>query len=76
MEDAAPMSLILRGKEFIATEALGARDLAGLSALAARRPLILNGVLLSAEELAELAAEARRTERAVWVGEPRPTEHP
>jgi hypothetical protein len=42
--------------------------LAGLSALALRRPVLVNGVRLSAQDLAELAEEARRTERAVWVG--------
>ena len=62
------MSLILRGKEFIAAGPLGVSALAGLSALAARRPVLVNGVRLSAQELAELAEEARRTERAVWVG--------
>jgi hypothetical protein len=30
--------------------------------------VLLNGVRLNAQELAELAEEARRTERAVWVG--------
>lgn len=62
------MSLILSGKEFISADPLGASVLAGLSALASRRPVLLNGVRLSAQELAELAEEARRTERAVWVG--------
>ena len=59
------MSLILSGKEFISADPLGAGVLAGLSVLASRRPVLLNGVRLSAQELAE---EARRTERAVWVG--------
>jgi hypothetical protein len=62
------VSLILRGKEFIAAGPLGVSALSGLSALAARRPVLVNGVRLSARELAELAEEARRTERAVWVG--------
>jgi hypothetical protein len=65
------MSLILSGKEFISADPLGASVLAGLSALASRRPVLVNGVRLSAQELAELAEEARRTERAVWVGAPR-----
>ena len=65
------MSLILSGKEFISADPLGAGVLAGLSKLASRRPVLLNGVRLSAQELAELAEEARRTERAVWVGAPR-----
>ena len=62
------MSLILSGKEFISADPLGASVLAKLSALASHRTLLLNGVRLSAQELAELAEEARRTERAVWVG--------
>lgn len=62
------MSLILSGKEFISADPLGASVLAGLSRLATRNPVLVNGVRLSAQELAELAEEARRTERAVWVG--------
>ena len=62
------MSLILSGKEFISSDPLGAGVLSGLSALAERRPVLVNGVRLSAQDLAELAEEARRTERAVWVG--------
>jgi hypothetical protein len=65
------VSLILSGKEFISADPLGASILTGLSKLATRRPVLLNGVRLSAQELAELAEEARRTERAVWVGAPR-----
>ena len=62
------MSLILSGKEFISADPLGASVLAGLSRLASRSPVLVNGVRLSARELAELAEEARRTDRAVWVG--------
>ena len=62
------MSLILSGKEFIAAAPLGAGVLASLASLASRRPVLVNGVRLSAEDLAELAEEARRTDRAVWVG--------
>ena len=62
------MSLILSGKEFISADPLGASVLAGLSRLASRNPVLVNGVRLSAQELAELAEEARRTDRAVWVG--------
>ena len=64
------MSLILSGKEFISADPLGANALAGLSRLASRRPVLVNGVRLNAQELAELAEEARRAERAVWVGAP------
>ncbi|HEX8502323.1 MAG TPA: hypothetical protein VF659_17200 [Pyrinomonadaceae bacterium] len=62
------MSLTLSGKEFIAAAPLGAGVLSGLSALAQRRPVLVNGLRLTAQDLAELAEEARRTERAVWVG--------
>ena len=62
------MALILRGKEFIATEGLSTNILAGLSALAARRPLLINGIEVDARDLAALAEEARRTGQAVWVG--------
>lgn len=64
------MSLILSGKEFISADPLGASVLAGLSKLASRRDVLINGVRLNARQLAELAEEARRTERAVWVGAP------
>ena len=62
------MSLILSGKEFISADPLGASTLASLSKLASQRTVLLNGVRLSAQELAELAEEARRTDRALWVG--------
>ena len=62
------MSLILSGKEFISADPLGASLLAGLSKLASRRPVLVNGVRLNAQVMPELAEEARRTERAVWVG--------
>jgi hypothetical protein len=64
------VSLILSGKEFISAHPLGASVLAGLSRLASRKPVLVNGIRLSAQELAELAEEARRTDRAVWVGAP------
>ena len=62
------MSLVLSGKEFISEGPLAAGVLASLSALAARRPVLINGVVLSARDLAELAEEARATGRGVWVG--------
>lgn len=60
------MALILRGQEFIATEALSARNLLSLAALAARRPLTLNGIKMCAQDLARLAEEARRSKRPIW----------
>jgi hypothetical protein len=60
------MALVLRGKEFIATEALSAHNLSSLAALAARRPLILNGIKMCAQDLTRLAEEALRAERPVW----------
>lgn len=63
------MALVLRGGEFIATEALSASTLAGLSDLARRRPLIVNGLELHQEDLIELAEEARAMGKPIW---PRP----
>jgi hypothetical protein len=60
------MGLVLRGGEFIATEALSASTLAGLSDLARRRPLVINGLELHRQDLAELAEEAQRTGQPVW----------
>ena len=63
------MALVLRGGEFIATEALSANTLADLSDLASRQPLVINGLELRHQDLADLAEEARRTGQPVW---PRP----
>ena len=63
------MALVLRGGEFIATEALSASILAGLSDLARYRPLVVNGLELYRQDLNELAEEARATGKPVW---PRP----
>lgn len=60
------MALVLRGGEFIATEALSASTLSGLSSLARHRPLIINGLELRHQELAKLAEEAQRTGEPVW----------
>lgn len=60
------MALTLKGGEFIATEALSASTLQALTGLARCRPLLLNGLELSAQDLAGLAEEARRTGRPVW----------
>jgi hypothetical protein len=60
------MALVLKGGEYIATEALSARILLGLVGLARHRPLLLNGLTLRAQDLASMAAEAERTGRPVW----------
>ena len=60
------MSLVLTGGEFIATEALSASMLSGLSDLARRRPLVINGLELRRQDLAELAEEARAKGEPVW----------
>jgi hypothetical protein len=60
------MALILKGQEFVATEALSARLLSHLAALAARRTLTLNGIKMCAQDLAKLAEEAGRLNRPLW----------
>jgi len=67
------MALVLRGGEFIATEALTASILAGLSDLARHRPLIVNGLELHRQDLNELAEEARATGKPVWPRQKCPT---
>jgi hypothetical protein len=46
------MALVLRGGEFIATEALSASTLTRLSDLARRRPLVINGLEMHGQDLA------------------------
>ena len=60
------MALVLRGGEFIATEALTASTLLGLMGLARRRPLVINGMELQHEDLAKLVEEVRLTGQPVW----------
>lgn len=60
------MALILKGGEFIATEALSESVLLGLMGLARNRTLLLNGLEMGAQDLARLAEEAQRTGRPVW----------
>lgn len=60
------MTLVLKGNEFVTDEALSAHTLSGLLALAARRPLIINGIRMCAQDLARLAEEASRLKRPVW----------
>ena len=68
------MALILRGNELIATAALSAKVLSRLVGMAARRPLIINGVELRAQDLERLAEEARRGAQSIWLGVP-PEQH-
>jgi hypothetical protein len=60
------MGLLLRGDEFVTTEALNARTLFRLMSLARGGPLLINGLRLHHDELAVLAEEAQRTGRPVW----------
>lgn len=60
------MALVLKGQEFIATEALSARLLSNLAALAARRTLTLNGVRMCARDLTALSERAARLNRPLW----------
>ena len=60
------MALVLKGGEFIATEALSMSMLQGLMGLARSRPLLLNGLRLGIEDLTRLAEEAERTGKPVW----------
>jgi hypothetical protein len=60
------MALVLKGGEFIATEALSVSMLQGLMGLARSRPLLLNGLKFEAQDLARLAEEAERTGKPVW----------
>ena len=60
------MALVLKGGEFIATEALSASTLSRLMTLARRRPLLINGLELQHVDLARLVEEALRTGQSVW----------
>ena len=60
------MTLVLKGGEFIATEALSALTLSRLMILAQRRPLFINGLELRYIDLARLVEEAQRTGQPVW----------
>ncbi len=64
------MPLLLKGGEFIATEALSAATLFGLMSLARRRSLLINGLQLQREDFARLAAEAQKTGHPVWPSLP------
>jgi hypothetical protein len=63
------MALVLKGGEFIATEALSASTLSRLMALAQRGPLLINGLELHHLDLAKLVEEAQRTGQAVWLSQ-------
>jgi len=60
------MELVLRGGEFIATEALSASTLSKLMTLARRRPVLINGLELHHLDLARLVEEAHKTGQPVW----------
>jgi hypothetical protein len=60
------MALLLKGGEFVTTEAISANILKGLINLARLRPVILNGIRFHAEDLVKLAEEAQKTGRPVW----------
>ena len=66
LKEVEAMALILKGGEFIATEALSARTLSGLMSLARRRPLVINGMELQHEDLAKLVEEVQLTWHPVW----------
>lgn len=59
------MSLTLQGGEFILTGSVTASILSALTVLARRRPVVVNGVLLTEKDILALEAEARRTGRPV-----------
>jgi hypothetical protein len=61
------MALVLKGGEFIATEALSASMLSRLITLAQRRPVLINGRELHQVDLARLAEEAQKTGKPVWL---------
>jgi hypothetical protein len=61
------MALLLKGGEFVTTEAISASILKGLINLARLRPVILNGIKFHAEDLLKLAEEAQKTGRPVWI---------
>ena len=60
------MALVLKGGEFIATEALSASVLSRLVTLARNRPLLINGLELHRVDLAMLVEEAQKTGKPVW----------
>ena len=60
------MALVLKGEEFITTEALSASTLNGLMNLARRGPLLINGLELHHLDFARLAEEAQRTGQPIW----------
>ena len=66
LKEVEAMALILKGGEFIATEALSASTLFGLMSLARRRPLVINGMELQHEDLAKLVEEVQLTGHPVW----------
>ena len=60
------MAFMLKGGEFVVTEALTESTLSGLMTLARHRPLVINGLELHHLDLARMVEEAQRTGRPVW----------
>ncbi len=59
------MALTLQGGEFILTGNITASILSALTVMARRRPVVVNGVLLTEKDIAALEAQARRTGKPV-----------
>lgn len=64
------MALTLHGGEFIVTGKVTTTMLSALIVLARRRPVVVNGVLLTEKDIAALEDEARRTGKPVHLRRP------
>jgi hypothetical protein len=64
------MALVLKGKEFVVTEALSESILLWLGKLARTRPLVLNGTQFCADDFSRLAIESREKGEPVWPWSP------
>ena len=60
------MALLLKGGEFIATEALSVSVLKGLMGFARIQAVRLNGIEFSTDDLAGLVEEAEQAGRPIW----------
>jgi hypothetical protein len=65
------MSLTLQGGEFILTGKITTSILSALTVLARRRPVVVNGVLLTEKDIVALEAEAQRTGKPVQLQRPK-----